>query len=287
MTPLTLHPPAKINLALEVVGRRTDGYHELVSVMQTVGLHDDLTIDDSDDCVFQCSDPSLQTGNLVERAVEVLRLEAGTHHGCRLTLRKSIPAGAGLGGGSSDAALTLLGLVGYWRLPLSCHDLSRIAADLGSDVPFFLYGGTCLVEGRGERVTPVPYTPRTWYLLVNPGIHVSTADVFRALDPRDWSDGEATRDLARDLEMGKPPRLGRNALRNALFRICPEARTCYDDVTAVAPTGAGLSGSGPTVIAPFTSRDEAVAAELSLRGSGYWTVVAPGTAAWRGISPCV
>ncbi len=147
---------AKINLSLEVVGRRQDGFHELTSVMQTVSLSDTLEFRPDDEFRFTCSDASLAQGNLVERAAMLLRQSSQESRNVSIALHKSIPVAAGLGGGSSDAAAALIGLNRLWNLGLPCADMTRFAAQLGSDVPFFLSGGTCFVSGRGEQVEPLP-----------------------------------------------------------------------------------------------------------------------------------
>ncbi len=167
---------AKINLTLDVLGRRADGYHELATVMQTVDLYDTLCLTAIDDNQVQviCTSPALSNDeNLAGRAAR-------------------IPMAAGLGGGSSDAAAVLLALQQWWQLPFTPTDLLDMAASLGSDVPFFLTGGLALCEGRGERVSPLPAywpLPMRWLLLLKPSIGISTAAVFRSLSASDYTDG--------------------------------------------------------------------------------------------------
>src|SRR5947209_8132054 len=198
---LAIHAPAKINLSLEIVGRRADRFHDLVSVMQTVSLHDVLELTPSDDLELSCSDPALQSSdNLVLQAARALRDTCAVERGCSIRLEKRIPAAAGLGGGSSDGAAALVALARFWSLRLERDDLIPMAEQLGSDVPFFLYGGTALVEGRGERVRPLSASPRSWFVLSKPPLSVSTADVFKELKASDWTDGRTTRALARTIE---------------------------------------------------------------------------------------
>src|SRR5579872_277431 len=190
---LVLEAHAKVNLSLEILGCRGDGFHELISVMQTVTLADTLIFRTAREISLTCSDPVLEgRGNLVYRAATLLREHCRIAAGCAIHLEKRIPHAAGLGGGSSDAATTLLGLSTLWQLSLDCSALTDLAKELGSDVPFFLYGGTALVGGRGERVNRLSRDPELWYLLANPGVPVSTRAVFSALPVGHRSNGRRT-----------------------------------------------------------------------------------------------
>lgn len=175
--------PAKLNLGLKVLRRREDGYHDIVSVLQTVDLCDRLTFTPAaaGETLVRCDHPDVPAGpeNLVARAVAVLRRETGVDRGVRVDLDKRIPTGAGLGGGSSNAAATLRALDRRWGLRLGPERLSGLAAELGSDVPFFLTGGTAIATGRGERIRPVDWQDEFWYVLVYPGFPVSTARAYQ------------------------------------------------------------------------------------------------------------
>ena len=176
---------AKVNLFLEIVGRRADGYHDIVSVFQEVTLADEVRALPAEDGVITCTctDPELPVGeeNLAVRAVSRLAEEAGLNRGICLHLEKRIPVGSGLGGGSSDAAASLRAACQVWGLPEEREVLARIAAELGSDVPFFLWGGTCLCEGRGERVTPVDRQGELDLMLVLPPWGISTVAAYHAV----------------------------------------------------------------------------------------------------------
>jgi 4-diphosphocytidyl-2-C-methyl-D-erythritol kinase len=269
-----IRAPAKINLSLEVTGRRPDGFHELVSVMQEVSLADEIELSLADS-VRLSADPACgpETENLVFRAARLLSGDASIARGAAIVLRKQIPIGGGLGGGSSDAAATLIALNRLWDLRLSCGPLLRMAQELGSDVPFFLTGGSALVTGRGERVAQIDFSTTVWHTITNPGFHVSTARIFAALGPEMWSSGAATQEVARAMEAGEWPPTGRNALQAPLFTLYPEAKICFDAVQQVARGGALVSGSGPSVVAPWPSREEAEAAATNLHTLGYWTKV--------------
>src|SRR4030042_180950 len=157
MIPLKAY--AKINLTLEALSKRPDGYHEIASVRQATSLADTLTFEPAETLDFNCDVPELQTGdNLVLKAARLLKEISGYKKGARINLTKKIPLAAGLGSGSTDAAATLVGLNKLWGLNLSRAKLLELAAKLGSDVPFFLYGGTALAQERGEQGTPLPAT---------------------------------------------------------------------------------------------------------------------------------
>lgn len=192
MTPhptITRNAPAKLNLNLRITGRRADGFHEIDTLMVALpGLHDVLTFSPSDTLNFTCDNPSLPVdgGNLVVRAIRAFTASAGRSEGMSVHLEKHIPSGAGLGGGSSDAAATLLALQEMHGNPLSESKLQEIAAALGSDVPFFLHGGPARCTGRGEIVTPAPdaLPESSPVLLLKPRFPVATVDAYRhALDP--------------------------------------------------------------------------------------------------------
>jgi 4-diphosphocytidyl-2-C-methyl-D-erythritol kinase len=263
---------AKINLSLEVVGRRSDGYHELVSVMQAVSLHDELTASTDDDLHLECDQPDLAgDGNLVLRAARLLHKTYDLQAGARLELRKIIPVAAGLGGGSSDAAAALIALDDLWELHLSDDELRLRAAELGSDVPFFLVGGTALAEGRGERVTPLPDPPTTWYVLSKPASGLSTAEVFGAVRSSDYSSGQVTHSLADGIRSGGSAHLGVNSLQDAALRLSADAYNCFEQLSTLVDGRVLLSGSGPTSIGWVDGPRHAEDTADAMRALGYWS----------------
>lgn len=278
---------AKINLSLEVLGKRADGFHDLVSIMQTVSVCDDLTFAPAEEVTFTCSQPELtRPSNLVVRAANLLRQVGGVSAGCSIHLEKHIPHAAGLGGGSSDAAATLRALVNLWALAVPEDELGRLAAQLGSDVPFFLHRGTALVEGRGERVTPLPDPPTCWYLLAKPPIQVPTAEIFARLQRTGWSDGTRTHALASHLRQGGQVQFGPNSLQDPLFSAYPLAQDCFERMSQVSEGRAAVSGSGPTIVAWFSSQDEARRAATRLPDNQVALFVASSVAAQGTKSPC-
>jgi 4-diphosphocytidyl-2-C-methyl-D-erythritol kinase len=175
---------AKINLALAVLGKRADGYHEIQTIFQSIDLCDELEFHPSDRIELQCDNlPGvIQEDNLVWKAATLLASSFSVNRGVSITLRKKIPAGAGLGGGSSNAAATLLGLCRFWQIDAPESILIALAGKLGSDVPFFLYGGTAAGMGRGEKIDRLPDLPSERLVVIFPGIHVSTAEAYRSLN---------------------------------------------------------------------------------------------------------
>jgi 4-diphosphocytidyl-2-C-methyl-D-erythritol kinase len=263
---------AKINLSLEVLGKRPDGFHELRSFMQEVTLCDELTIEQGSRFQLQVDEPALcSDDNLVTRAAR-LATECWQLQGSfRIRLDKHIPIAAGLGGGSSDAAATLITLGRLQGAPQACDQYLELAALLGSDVPFFLYGGRALVQGRGELVSPLPDGPERWFVLVNPHIAVSTARVFAHLGSEERASGDRTWAMARAAQSGEDPEVGVNTLQPVLFRLYPEAERCFRVVDDLAPGRTIVSGSGPTVVAAMESEADARATARRLATLGYWT----------------
>lgn len=268
---------AKINLTLEVLGRRADGYHELLTVMQTVDLYDtlSLTAADDDEIRLICTRPELSNEeNLAFRAAQLVRQRLALKQGMLIELDKRIPIMAGLGGGSSDGAAVLLALQQWWRLPLSPAELLEMAAALGSDVPFFLNGGLALCAGRGEHVTPLaPTWPVSirWLLLLKPAIAVSTAAVFRALSARDYSDGRHSQAVCSALQTGNEPGPDNlyNGLERGVLERYPEVAEAREDLLAAGAALVRLSGSGPTLFAPFAELAAAKRVQERLQTQGY------------------
>src|SRR5579884_1531070 len=265
---------AKINLTLDVLGRRADGYHALRSVMQTIALHDTLAVAPRADgrLVFTCDEPELAgTENLALRAAEVLRRASGARAGAEIELSKTTPVQAGLGGGSSDGATALSALNALWRLGYDHARLTTLAAQLGSDVPFFIHGGTALIEGRGEDVHPLRDAEPFWLVLVKPAIGLSTKDVFGALRPEEWSDGGATQALVEDIEAGRALAFERfsNALEPGVLRAFPAVARAREALLDAGAPVARMSGSGPTVFAPFRRLAEASAVLRALSPGDY------------------
>jgi 4-diphosphocytidyl-2-C-methyl-D-erythritol kinase len=268
-TVLTLKAYAKVNLVLEVLGRRGDGYHEIASLMQTIGLHDVLTFEAADKIEFSCSAAELQTkDNLVLKAVRALRQATGEKAGARIALEKKIPLATGLGGGSSDAAAALKGLNILWDVGLTAEKLADIGAGIGSDVPFFIYGGTCLSQGRGEKITPLPDIRRAWLVLLKPVITVpvhKTAALYGMLRPGHYSTGGLAAAAAERLQEGE---IETGMLYNTFDSVAAEAynglQWYREAMEKAGAAGIHLAGSGPLLFSMFHSRKDALSVQAKL-----------------------
>src|SRR5438876_2946908 len=268
---------AKINLTLDVLGQRTDGYHDLATVMQTVDLYDTICLSATEDNQVRivCTMPELSNDdNLAARAVYLVRQRLAIRQGVLIELHKRIPMAAGLGGGSSDAAAVLLALQHWWQLQLPPSDLLSMAASLGSDIPFFLTGGLALCEGRGERVTPlIHYWPASmrWLLLLKPAISVSTAAVFRALPATDYTDGTHSKAVSAALNANSDPPLEHlhNGLERSVLERYPAVARASEDLLSAGAAVVRLSGSGPTLFAPFAELASALHAHHQMQAMGY------------------
>jgi 4-diphosphocytidyl-2-C-methyl-D-erythritol kinase len=252
--------PAKVNFGLVVTGRRTDGYHKLVTLMAPVSLADTVRVELASSFSLACDDPALATDdNLVLRAARGLQALTAERRAARITLTKRIPVSAGLGGGSSDAAATLIALDALWGMHAPDAALLALARTLGADVPFALYGGAMVARGIGDVLAPVPL-PETWLVLVVPSVAIprKTAALYGALSPCDFGDGTAIMRQVAGLRRGQPldPALLDNAFLAPLERIAPAAAAMRAAIEASGVT-AFLSGSGPTLAVPFTSGAEA------------------------------
>jgi 4-diphosphocytidyl-2-C-methyl-D-erythritol kinase len=255
--------PAKINLYLRVVGRRHDGYHELVTVMQPLTLADTLTVTLSGAGIsLRCDRPDLPPGeeNLVWRAARQFQEETGLAPGVSLRLSKRIPVAAGLGGGSSDAAGALLALNELAGKPLTPDHMHRLASRLGADVPFFLAREPAVGRGTGTQLSPVTLLPY-WYLLVNPGVPLSTRWVYENLDLAGLPAPPATE--AWDPE--HPETWVRNDLGTVALQRFPELAELLADLSDAGAWCQGISGSGPTLFGLFPTREAAYEAGLRLR----------------------
>jgi 4-diphosphocytidyl-2-C-methyl-D-erythritol kinase len=270
---------AKVNLALEVLGKRGDGYHEISTVLQAVELFDRLTVETADTISLEASDPDLPTdaGNLVVRAAILLRQASGVARGARIGLDKRIPVAAGLGGGSSDAAATLRALNRLWGLRWGRDRLAEVAVALGMDVPFFLGKGRALATGRGERLEPLPGAGGYALVLVNPGFPLSTREVYGRV-PAGWhAAATGARRMAEALRTRNAARVAA-ALTNNLEAVIEPAAPAIGRMKAAllgaGALGAVMSGTGPTVFGVARSLDHArqIRGRVNRAGWSCWAV---------------
>ena len=271
---LTLKAYAKINLTLEVLGRRDDGYHDVVSIMQTVGLSDTLSFQAADSIELACDASELHSEeNLVLRAAKLLGEFAQCDKGAEIRLEKAIPISAGLGGGSSDAATTLRGLNRLWGLGCSVQELEPLAAQLGSDVPFFLHNGTAMVQGRGEQVRSLPPADLQWMVVLSPDILLpdKTATLYRRLDGSNFTRGALTRKLEARLRGGgdAPPQFLFNAFDSIARDAFPGLDEYWDTLISLGAREIHLAGSGPSMFAPVSRGEVGTALNLLLKQRGW------------------
>jgi len=260
---LTVQAPAKINLTLEVLGKRRDGFHEIRSVVQTINLCDTLRFQLSQDIEYISNKPNwVPEESLVPKTVSMLREATGCSKGARIEVDKRIPLMSGLGGDSSDAAAILRGLNHLWGLDLSHRELLELAARLGSDVPFFLYGGTALIEGRGERVTPLPPLPHTWVILVVPLVPKlpgKTRQLYASLKASHYTDGQITERLIERLREGREsePSVLFNTFENVASAQFPGLNVYRKHIIKVGAADVHLAGSGPTSFSLVKDKEQA------------------------------
>jgi 4-diphosphocytidyl-2-C-methyl-D-erythritol kinase len=262
--------PAKVNLFLEVLGRRPDGYHELATLMVAVSLYDSLELaeDPSGEVRLSSDHPTLTTGpdNLILRAVELVRRHTGRAAGVGIRLWKRIPLAAGLAGGSSDAAATLAGLNYLWQLGWGRAELMRLGAELGSDVPFFFATPAAWCTGRGERVEPVVLGRPLDFVLACPPAGLSTAEVYRGVTvPPEPLGGAAVRRAAAAGDVEGLGGLLHNRLQPPAERLCPDVAALDARLAGLGPAGRLMSGSGSTVFALCRGPGEALRVARALR----------------------
>ena len=260
---LTALAPAKINLILEVLGKRDDGYHEIRSLVQAINLCDVLSFEPDRQITLECTEPSLQSSNnLATQAAALLKEVSGCDKGVKIRLEKRIPWGVGLGGGSSDAAATLLTLNRLWELDLAASHLVGLAARLGSDVPFFIHGGAALVEGRGEKVAPLLGSEPSWFVILSPSLprmpH-KTQRLYSRLHEQHFTDGESCAKAAKT--WSRSGQVSRSLLFNVFdgiaFDAFPGLEELWKAFEKAGATDIHLAGSGPALFAPVDSEAEA------------------------------
>ena len=275
---------AKLNLTLDVLGRRPNGYHDIDSVMQSISLHDLVWIERTDCRVFDVVGPPIEGENLILKAARELEGRVSRHLPFTIRLFKRIPLGAGLGGGSSDAAAFLKAANALYRLNLKTEELAEIGAQIGQDVPFFLTGGTQRATGLGSTLSALPRVPSSWqFLVVAPQVQVSTRQVYEAVDgnapsaPRTPKLVEALATPSPALPTrgreNEPPTRGResefgNDLEGVTRRLFPEFNQAVERLSQVVPA-LSMTGTGSALFAVYSQTNDAMAALESVRQLGF------------------
>jgi len=272
---ITIKSFAKINWTLDVLFKREDGYHEIRTIYQTVSLHDRIRlVETASEIQIVCDDARvpLDESNLVYKATVMLREATGTGKGARIEIEKRIPIAAGLGGGSSNAASTLMGLERLWQVSIDQQKMIEIAASLGSDVPFFLMGGTALGVGRGEEVYPLEEAECEHMVLANPGTEVSTAAAYAKLSR--LTRPEAARiipfSLMAAIAIRELPLRGKNDFEDVVLKAHTEIADLKARLTQLGARHALMSGSGATVFGVFDNLEASERATQEMRAAGIW-----------------
>jgi 4-diphosphocytidyl-2-C-methyl-D-erythritol kinase len=249
---LRLNAYAKVNLGLDVLQRHDDGHHEVETVLHTVALHDEIILREAGEGIRVTADHSIPTGpdSLVYRAAALLREQLGGQRPVEIEIHKRVPVAAGLGGGSADAAITLIGLAQMWKLRLDGRELHALAGKLGADVTFFLTGGAAVARGRGERVQVLPPLPATWVVLARPRIEVLSDWAYRRIRPGAITQRPDIARLTEAVTRRDVPAVGRllgNVFEEVIAAHHPVVAELKAQVLKGEAYGAAMTGTGPTV----------------------------------------
>ena len=277
---LTLPAFAKINLSLRVLGKRPDGYHEIDTVFQTISLRDTVSITPTEEnrIVLSCDDRSLPSDerNLVWRAAAALQVRCAIHTGARIRLEKRIPVHAGLGGGSSDAAATLLGLAYLWNLTITESELMELAGSLGADVPVFFYGGIARGTGTGTKIAPLRDAADKFLLVVKPNANISTSRAYEALNAAALTTSDAKTILSSSQRSSFPDSFSSAALLNdfeaVVLQLEPEIERAKVALMKAGASAALLAGSGAAVFGVFDNKDAQERAIQNIELETGWRV---------------
>ncbi len=274
---------AKINWFLRILGKRDDGFHELCTVFQIVSLHDLLTFGESDRLILTCNDRNIPTDdkNLIVRAAKLLGEKHGIKKGAEIHLEKRIPAPGGLGGGSSNAAIALLGLSKLWEIETNFDELSEIGKQLGSDVPFFFHGGTAFGTGRGTEIFPLKDLEEKYILIVMPDIAVSTREAFARINVAHLTNKasksilQICQSAAQTLDLRQTELV--NDFEKTVFENEFEIERVKEKLLACGSVCALMSGSGASVFGVFDSEEKLKNAFEELKSEQSWRVFKVGT----------
>ena len=273
---ISLKAPAKVNLFLEILGKRDNGYHEIETIMQEIDLADSLQFEETQEGVtLECNDKNIPANqdNLVCKAANLILEECGIRKGVIINLEKNIPVGAGLGGGSSDAATTLKALNSLWKVGLNNEELMEFAAKLGSDIPFFINGKTALCRGRGELITPVEVRNRMDYIILFPRVHISTETIYKNLKidlTKKRKDVSFFLDALKYSEAASISKLLFNRLEEIIFATYPDLLQVKSTLESFDFCGLSISGSGSAFFGLCNDRHQAevIKSKIELSGMG-------------------
>ena len=275
---ISLKAHAKVNLFLEILGKRDDGYHEIETIMQEIDLADNLQFEEIQEGIkLECNNKNIPINqdNLVCKAANLILKECGIKKGVLINLEKNIPVGAGLGGGSSDAAATLKALNSLWKVGLNDGDLIEFAAKLGSDIPFFINGKTSLCSGRGEVISPVKVRDRMDYLILFPRVHISTETIYKNLKidlTKKRKDVSFFLDALKYSEVVGISKLLFNRLEEVIFTTYPDLLQIKSALESFDFCGLSISGSGSAFFGLCNDRHQAEVIKSKVESSGMGNV---------------
>ncbi len=266
---MKIKAPAKLNLSLEITGKRPDGYHDISSIFQTVSLFDTVDVQPAEDIYLDSIGFDLPVKeNIIYKTAVEMRRKYGVEDGAKIVLEKEIPISAGLGGGSSDAASTIKILNDLWRLNLSLPELSSFGSTIGSDVPFFIEGGTSFVHGRGELIRELPDLNLGWTVIIIPNIEINnkTATMYSYLDKDSYTQGGLSRKLEARIRNGGdcPPQLMFNGFFKTAIERQPGLEKVLGILKEIGIKEIHLTGSGPSLFTVVTGKEVATALSLLL-----------------------
>ncbi len=274
---------AKINWFLRILGKREDNFHEICTAFQTISLSDNLTFSENDELVLTCDDPEIPTdnGNLILEAAELLQKRFQIEKGAKIHLEKRIPSPGGLGGGSADCAITLLGLAKLWQLKISLPELCEIGKTLGSDVPYFFFGGTALGTGRGTDIRELEEIDERFMLLITPKINISTPIAYAKLNAGHLTNNPSKSILKLCCEeaerLNSLQSVPVNDFEAVVVEIEPELKRIKDKLIACGAKSALMSGSGATIFGIFENEETRQATLKALEIESSWRKFAVAT----------
>lgn len=263
MNKVSINARAKINLTLDVLGKRSDGYHEVEMVMQTIELHDRVLVEETGAGVEVVTDHPLLTegtSNIAYKAAKALIDRLKTTKGLRIIISKEIPVAAGLAGGSTDAAAVMTGINKLWNLGLKYEELAQYGAEIGSDIPFCIRGGTAVASGRGERISPLPDIPEMWMILAKPRLEVSTAEIYKNFRADKVSNRPDTKAMIGAIKAGETSGILKhlvNVLESVTLERYPQVAGLKSAMSRAGVAKPLMSGSGPSVFGFVETRKDA------------------------------
>jgi len=264
---------AKINLVLNILNKRRDGYHEIETIMQSVNLADNLTITKEEGIKIECNNPQIPVdkGSLAYQSAEKILQKYKIKSGVKIRIDKRIPVASGMAGGSANSAAILVGINKIYNLNLSVEDLRRIGEELGMDVPFCLQNGTALAYNRGEKIIPLPpIEPPLWLILINPDLEISTQWAYHNIDlvGNSKRGGDKMKAMLQALKKGIPREIAQNlfnSFEEMIIKRYPEIEKIKSNLMKGGALGALMSGSGPTVFGIMQNKEEALKAYKKLK----------------------